>query len=417
MEKEFRYMGRYDIRRGPNGVDSGANLPVVIQNARTGSSNPRWKYGLQNGVFTASSYTRASCEAQFQSGSCGMTWRRLNNGVLQDCFTTFTGDGTLLNGLGTPSLVYSAADVSKTSATAIGRLHEKIRQQTTEMQGITLLGELNETLRMMRRPLQGTVRIMDNYARAMKRRAVDSRTRRQFLNGLTDQYLEMVFGWQPLISDAKSLAITAARAVSAPRPLKRLEARAEAPPYSSHYGALVGAADCQQRLSSVTRGELSTVAIAYMKESINGPSTSLEKFIQLSGFNLENFVPSVYNLIPFSFVADYVSNLGDIVSAASTCQINVIGYVQSTREVITRNESLSFDLASSAKNVGGFGHSQQGSIAGSVEYKRVNFSRATGGAGSVPIPTFHWDTPSAGQFTNLAALIAGFFSGIRPPRR
>lgn len=416
MEKQLRYNGRVDTIRGPNGVSSGGNYLVVHQNSRTGSSNPGWRARLRSGTFTASDYWRNSLDANFQGGSCGLYWDRTNNGVVERCFTLFSGDGTLINGLGIPSLVHSTADVNKALSTANSRLLDKIRRETTETQGITILGELRETIGMMRRPMQGSVRLLDNYARAMKRRAVDSRTRRQFLNGLTDQYLELVFGWRPLISDVLSLARTAARVVSDRRPLKRLVGTAEAEPYSSYYALpSVGAFDCIQRLSSVTNGDLSVQAIAYLKTELKGPQTPLEKIIQLSGFNLENFVPSVYDLIPFSFVLDYFSNLGDVISGATACQVAVVGSQQSVRQIVTRKESLSFDFEKTKSNVGGRNHRQSGSSGGSVEYKKVDFRRTTGL--SVPVPSLHLELPGVQQVTNLAALVSGFFSGIHPPRR
>jgi len=42
-------------------------------------------------------------------------------------------------------------------------------------------------------------------------------------------------------------------------------------------------------------------------------SAAVENF----GLNVSNWVPTIWNLIPFSFVADYFSNIGDVVDALS----------------------------------------------------------------------------------------------------
>lgn len=42
------------------------------------------------------------------------------------------------------------------------------------------------------------------------------------------------------------------------------------------------------------------------------------------GFNVSNFAPTVYNLIPFTFVADYFSNLGDVIDAYSFPSSDVV---------------------------------------------------------------------------------------------
>jgi len=249
----------------------------------------------------------------------------------------------------------------------------------------------------------------------MKRRAVDSRTARQFLVGAADQYLELVFGWRPLISDVYSLAKTAARATVETRPLLRVTASSQAPPTSSIYQSVVGPADCLQRYTSLAKGELSVQAIAYLKQSVQGPSQGLERILELSGFNLESFVPSVYNLIPWSFAVDYFSNLGDVISAATTCQSNVIGYVRSTRELTTREESYAFDFGRSKANVAGFDFVQHGADLGHLSYKRTTFNRVVGS--SVPVPDLLLTLPGERQFANLAALVVGLFAGINPPRR
>jgi hypothetical protein len=417
MDRETRKSVPLYFDRGLNGPSSGATYSTVFANTRSGTSNPRFREQIKMQVNASTGYTRSSCEMVSEQAACGMEWDRKNGGNVEHCFTHLRGSMGAVNSLGVPPLGYTTGDVTRAAATADSRLHDRVRETTTEMQGFVLLGELRETLRMFKRPLEGTRKIMDNYARAMKRRAVDSRTKRQFLNGLTDQYLEMVFGWRPVISDAYSIATTAARIVAERRPLTRLVSSFSGAPQSSIHQARVGPGDCLARQTSVTVGEMSVQSIAYLKDSVSGPAQGFQRILDLSGFNLENFVPSIYELIPFSFVADYVSNLGDVISAATTCQRNVIGYVRTTREVITRKETFSFDLAASAANVGGFNHRQVGSSAGYEEYKRVNFTRAAGGAGSIPVPDLHLEVPGVAQATNMAALVIGYFSGINPPRR
>lgn len=73
----------------------------------------------------------------------------------------------------------------------------------TAFRSFTFLGELTETLHMIRRPGQSLRRGLDDYVKSVTKRT--RRAKRSSLNRIVgDTWLEYVFGWAPLISDIQS---------------------------------------------------------------------------------------------------------------------------------------------------------------------------------------------------------------------
>jgi hypothetical protein len=51
----------------------------------------------------------------------------------------------------------------------------------------------------------------------------------------------------------------------------------------------------------------------------------LERIISMSGFDLRSFVPTVWELVPYSFIVDYFSNVGDCLMALGVDTSGVTG--------------------------------------------------------------------------------------------
>jgi hypothetical protein len=420
MDKTSRLDWSCSYSRGANGVGNAFSGTISQSNTRVGSKNPGWKKRLQDQLFTAAPYNCNFLEISKQEGSCGLHWFRNNQDAsghkfVEECWCYQSGTN-FANSLGIPVDPFSSQDVSKAQATAYSHLLDRVRTEHSEMNAPLFLGELLETVRMIRRPAAGLLDGLRAYATATKRLAASTRTRRAFQKGLPALYLEMVFGWKPLMSDIHDIARTAGRILTDPIPLKRITSRVEVAPVTTVYTSSgLGPFDCKQNLVSRFYATKSVQCTAYLKETLTGPSAPLDRVRELSGFTLENFVPTVYNLIPYSFVIDYFSNLGDVISGACTDQSKVIGMVQSTRTQLLRQERLTFDAGGTIAAVGGFGHSPFGTTSGALELKVTKIERTI--AGSIPVPDLQFVQPGGQQFLNLEALIAGMFSDVRPPRR
>lgn len=167
--------------------------------------------------------------------------------------------------------------------------------------GLVNLGELKETLAMMRRPLTGLVNLVKNFKRNRK-----SLTLQSFGTAARASWMEGRYGWRPFLYDLDNLA----QALLVPLVFDRETSRA--------------------RIQQTSRG--SSVK-DYEKWSIKGPVTyEAERLITCRagvlyqydltmsaarrlGIRWEDIPAALFDLTPYSFVEEWFSNLGDLVRA------------------------------------------------------------------------------------------------------
>lgn len=187
------------------------------------------------------------------------------------------------------------------------------------IQGLVALGELGETLRMVRSPLKSLYRGFFDYFKAAEKsarkaaRGAGSLTRRKAVKkAVADTYLEYTFGWTPLLSDIDSAAKAAARIVTyrPPSVLVRagfsIEQLAARTVHSPNLGGLFMTFVYENKAEYSRRFYGSVMN----RSGWNGAMQDL-------GFTWGDFIPTVWELIPYSFVVDYFTNIGDILDAAA----------------------------------------------------------------------------------------------------
>jgi hypothetical protein len=215
---------------------------------------------------------------------------------------------------------------------------QKYRGSRTAFQGGQFLGELHETLMMLKHPALALRRGIDDYYGAVKERArrVAKHKRRKVI---ADTYLEYAFGWSPLINDIQS----AAKLVY-DQPKTYLD---------------VISAEVTQALTSVDfRSENATgggplvvrftvkgiggVSVRY-KGAVNATMSQPPSLAEFTGVSLTNFAPTAWELIPYSFLVDYFSNIGNVIDTASLGTVYLSWGVRTERQFFEYTSSA-FDL-------------------------------------------------------------------------
>lgn len=214
---------------------------------------------------------------------------------------------------------------------AVIGIRNKIRDVKSSLSGPTFLGELRETIRMIRNPAASLMKEINNFSKkASRARARESKT--NFKKVLPDLYLEATFGWRPLISD-----ISAAAEASVTFLEENLIQRVK---FTAKEQGHVGEAYAQPNMSPLNsiavglRGyvilDISVKYVAWvkMKETMSG---GLDGIIQASKFDLSEIIPTAWELLPWSFLIDYFSNIGDVLSSHTVDLSNVIAVSKTTR--------------------------------------------------------------------------------------
>lgn len=134
-------------------------------------------------------------------------------------------------------------------------------------------------------------------------------TRRQALKALSDAYLEMQFGWKPLVSDIEG----ALKAFRDPRlEITRVSASAKEESASSPVRTHSLGDFPFTFYSDFTLTGSTTVKI---RGGVKVMTTGTGRRRQSLGLLPQDFVPTVYELVPWSFLVDYFTDLGNVLAA------------------------------------------------------------------------------------------------------
>jgi len=290
---------------------------------------------------------------------------------------------------------------------------DKIRQSRSEMNGLIVLGEMRETLRMLRRPASSLVTLVNGRLQHLRNQKLQisrlpwAKRRDAWLKAITGSHLELVFGWMPLFSDIKDILKTVDRLSKTnvtvrARGTGRLETVYQAP-----------LADVNVMASNLfLRAEHGTVittegSIRYEVGLRAVPvvdNDSVSRVLSLSGVTLENFVPALYEIMPWSFLLDYFSNLGKVIEGWTTDTSDVIWTLRTERlRSVKLDTTRAMDPLGPGNDTyklvsygGGYGHSQT---------VRTTLHRTI--VPTLGVPKFHFRSPgdSPKKLFNMLALL------------
>lgn len=102
------------------------------------------------------------------------------------------------------------------------------------------------------------------------------------------------------------------------------------------------------------------------------------------GLTIQEFVPTVWELIPYSFVVDYFTNIGDVVNYAYSANLNWVYKSASFRQLTQIVKSQKLDIVAMAQTPGNLRFWEYRSVPSINEF--VHYKRWTPG---LPLPSIH----------------------------
>lgn len=290
------------------------------------------------------------------------------------------------------------------------RLYKTLKDKRQAWEGMVFLGELRELIHMVRNPAQSLRRGLDDWINSAKKHRPKSSTT-AINRALAGSWLEWVYGIAPTISDLSN----AQEALN--RHLDRYEEL-----YQKFYVASdeIKSLPTNWVVDSYTmypwtftsryRKYVASI-VAYYGQVYTSAATARGFTRQQLGFELRNFVPTVWELIPYSFVADYFTNIGDLISASSTHTGDVAWVSQTViNDGVVEHVPVSIALSgqlnsspSSVKNLRVF-VSLNGKL--TVRRRKVTRSALAGVPVVSPFKDFRFEIPGVGstKWINLLAL-------------
>lgn len=240
--------------------------------------------------------------------------------------------GHLCASIGIPGVVHSS---EAAAAENIARevFYAKYRSAQTSFQGGVALGELRETLRMLRSPAKALrKKVGDLYDKVLRSKRRAGKKAKDQNRAISQTWLEGSFGWRPLISDIEDAHRT-------------LENRKEY--LDRNIVVIVGVHSTTSETVLPNTVSYGSGFLGYVA-STRHTKTSMVKYrgavvcktdvpwkseARLWGFSPDNIIPTIWELVPYSFLIDYFTNIGKVLDAWSMRRCHLTWGARTERRV------------------------------------------------------------------------------------
>jgi hypothetical protein len=291
---------------------------------------------------------------------------------------------------------------TESNAQALGRFATKIVNAHSAVQGGVIVGELRETLSMIRNPARGLRRLVTDWhdiarsIRATRRIGSLARHISQVTEHLADAWLETVFGWKPLLADIDSSCKALAEyTVGSTLDTRRITAKAETRVSGSDTSSIQLSGNAIWQETFRTIGTVQVVYRGAVRLEVRDPKTMDPA---LFGFSPEQFLPTAWELIPYSFLIDYFVNINDIINGWSSLMVNLKWCNRTVRKTYETTK-----IASSSKQLSS---NLQSCVPAKVIGTNTYVTRAKYNGTTVPDLDFRMPGSDSLRWLNIAALVA-----------
>lgn len=181
----------------------------------------------------------------------------------------------------------------------------------TSLKSEVCLGEMGQTLRLLNGATRDLFHGIKGFFAREPSRLFRARTLRDWERAVSARWLEFQYGVKPTISDINGALKGLSRMRDFRPPTQSVSFRAydewvyDVNKYSDNYFQL-NLANVLTRMNEFGVRYYGKVAI---------PNNGLNSINTEFGLTFSEFVPTLWELIPYSFLVDYVSNIGDIIEA------------------------------------------------------------------------------------------------------
>lgn len=395
--------------------------PIKLLRTRTGVSNPHWKdqVSKQQNATTAmtGTYDTYECLNNMSDHS------DVSQGYVDYYSHTSPTNFTILKDWMHGDLSCGAVDIlpafwaptmssGKAYNKALIEYLKKVRQVQTSFSAPTFIGELRESIHMIRHPAQGLRNLADAYLSKVK--AAKKKSPKNWKKNLSGLWLEQAFGWQPLIADIQNAYKT----------YKGLATVNEQVPVTA-YGQDMEIIQNKCLWSRIQHNNPPGMSFAFTQRAIESfvvrfkgmvvhrVDATVPSRLEPFGLDFAEFLPTAWELLPWSFLVDYFSNIGDIITAnaanVATCAWQNVSVIQfQTYEIVGH-----YDLAETKlRHTIGLSGSPDRPFR--AKYQRRYVTRTPNVGVYVPLDLTFEIPGKPAQWANMLALAVQVHGGINP---
>jgi hypothetical protein len=260
---------------------------------------------------------------------------------------------------------------------------------------------------MIRNPAAGLRRLLDNYVKHTK--VLRLKNPKHWQEHLSSAWLEGTFGWQPLVNDIEN-AYKAYKSFVERHNDEQVFVRGigiEEKPVPSQNSSSTGscpagASDVISALRTYRGSEKAFVK--YYGMVVRQVDVTTRDRLARIGFDWSEFVPTAWELCPWSFLVDYFTNIGDVVEASAFTR-SLLSWAANDTVTSQKIEGLfSIDKKATASAYGAYFRLVEGEPVSFVAERRV-VNRKAGAI--IPSPSLDFEIPgNPFQYANMLALFA-----------
>jgi hypothetical protein len=360
-----------------------------------GDSNPDWKQALREGRDATTSLTGSKCTVRVKSANLKFV-KKIPNPAFYILMK-----GAHHFSVQPPAANPATLDETSANAFALGKFAQKVNEAEIAIQGGVVLGELRQTLQMLRSPAQGLRRLVDDQRgilvriRAQRRLGSILLHKRKIAENLADAWLEMQLGWRPFLSDIESahnalnIYTTGQSAYT-----RRITAKAEDNTIGIESVSNNGESFAFVQVHTRTDSHISVIYRGALRVEGQHPGSMDPKLL---GFRPKDFLPTAWELIPYSFLADYFTNIGGIIYGMSNLFTRLAWCNRTVRKSYEGHGWSSKYLDDSVTVTGAFAE---------IVTSKTSVSRAKYTGHGVPSLAFKIPSFGSLKWLNIAALVA-----------
>lgn len=218
-------------------------------------------------------------------------------------------------GLSVPS---DGSLLSSVDNAALMGFNRKVLKAQRDLEGLVVLGELGESLRMMRRPALSLRLAVGDYIGVLTKRLRSDRSYRPNVirRIAAETWLEAAFGWTPLVNDVLDGCKALANSLHNRGPRQKVSYTAAR--MKTTRSAVDGPSGQNSGISYKYGRQVWRHYAAVKYYGIVG-LPEFDGFDQSRfGIRWSDVLPAAWELIPYSFLVDYFTNLGEIISGFSS---------------------------------------------------------------------------------------------------
>jgi hypothetical protein len=388
------YLPRKGSVDGTGNMNEHGSVTLSWINNLTGVTNPNWRKLVEGGR-NATTPMSAEEIVVFNTPASYSTWYSVVANSKNPDYQRYKDCSWSLD-QGLASISVDSIDAQALNA-AQTKWNAKIFDVMTSFQGGVFLGELKQTLNLIAHPGMSLRKLLRDYLlfRVNKRGKL---TRQQRLRHLAQSWLEFMYGVKPLLSDIEAATkYLQTYEEKLKRELVRVSGSSGdlwgtvSRSHGSHltYGSFAWDITSKRGASARYSGAIKSEAVS-----------TFVKVLDQTGFSPRNWAPTLYEIIPWSFVIDYFSNMGSIIEAWSNQSLSLAWGSLTTKQfaVKTMDSFVEVPVSGAAtvwrvSSDPGLYHSQR---------KRVFRSIVT----TIPVPDISFKIPGFDtKWINIAALV------------